>query len=121
MILIHLMFSICLCVSHLTFFIRGIVLLHRSEGPSTIDRVAKRLSQLLLPVTVGSGLLAVAVRGGLLPVHGILGVCPLILIPLVSVARLVGGWRKSLPWLLPAVNLSFLIAALVTGFFGLPS
>jgi hypothetical protein len=77
----------------------------------------RTLSQLLLPIAAFTGLLRFQARESrLLLLHLVLGLAPLAAIILVSIGRLLLRKRTEAPWLLPAVNLALIAAALATGF-----
>jgi hypothetical protein len=88
----HLAAALALLAAHATFLGRGLYLHRVGRGPSALDRAARSLSQLLLPLTALLGIL------------------------LVFVGRLVLRRRTEAPWLLPALNLALIVAALATGF-----
>jgi hypothetical protein len=112
---LHLVAACLLLASHSLFFLRGLAIQRGTLKPRTIDRVARSLSQLLLPVTAATGALLLAFHpAGLLP-HGLIGLAPLAAIPLVFTGRVLLRRRTQLPWLLPALNLGLIVAALLTG------
>ena len=113
----HLVSAVVLLLAHGTFFARGLYLRRAGRGPNGIDRAARTLSQLLLPISAFTGLLIFQARASrLLLLHLLLGLAPLAAIILVFVGRLALRRRTEAPWLLPAVNLALIGAALVTGF-----
>jgi len=115
--ILHLVSAVVLLLAHGTFFARGLYLRRAGRGPAGIDRAARTLSQLLLPVSAFTGLLIFQARASrLLLLHLLLGLAPLAAIILVFVGRLALRRRSEVPWLLPAVNLALIAAALATGF-----
>jgi hypothetical protein len=113
----HLVTALALLAAHGTFLGRGLYLRRAGRGPAALDRVARTLSQLLLPLCALLGLLgfpAPASRPLLL--HLLLGLAPLAAILLVFVGRLALRRRTEAPWLLPALNLALIAAAMASGF-----
>jgi hypothetical protein len=113
----HLVTALALLAAHGTFLGRGLYLRRAGHGPAALDRVARTLSQLLLPLCAFLGLLgfpAPASRPLLL--HLLLGLAPLAAILLVFVGRLILRRRTEAPWLLPALNLGLIAAAMASGF-----
>jgi hypothetical protein len=115
-----------LFAAHIAFLARGLAIESGRIKPGRLDRLARSLSQLLLPVTALSGLIlrlaqsrpaegAAAGSPPLSLVHLLLGLAPLAAIPLFFFARIALKRRRQAPWLLPVVNLILLIAALGTG------
>lgn len=115
--IVHLASAVLLLLAHGAFFFHGLHLRRSGRGPAAIDRAARTLSQLLLPVTALIGLLLFRTRESrpLLLSHLFLGLAPLAAILLVSVGRLLLRKRTEAPWLLPALNLALIAAALATG------
>jgi hypothetical protein len=121
----HLVAALALLLAHGTFLGRGLYLRRAGRGPAALDRVARSLSQLLLPVCAFLGLLASTPRSApafrpqasrLLLLHLLLGLAPLAAILLVFVGRMILRRRNEAPWLLPALNLALIAAALASGF-----
>jgi hypothetical protein len=115
--ILHLASALALVAAHGTFLGRGLYLRRAGRGPAALDRAARILAQLLLPLTALLGLLEWRARGAgeLLP-HLLLGLSPLAAILLVNAGRLVLRRRTAAPWLLPAVNLALIAAAMLSGF-----
>jgi hypothetical protein len=113
---LHPAAAVVLLLAHATFFIRGLYLRRTGGSPEPIDRLARTLAQVLLPLTALTGLARYFLRGGgsFVP-HPLLGLAPLAAVPLVSAARIVLHRRTEAPWLLPALNLALIAAALATG------
>lgn len=112
---LHVAAACLLLVSHALFLLRGLAIQRGGLTPRGIDRAARAVSQLLLPVTAVTGaVLLVAHPEGLWP-HGLIGLAPLAAIPLFFVARLLLRRKSELPWLLPVVNLALIAAAMATG------
>jgi hypothetical protein len=111
----HLAAALALLAAHATFLGRGLYLHRVGRGPSALDRAARSLSQLLLPLTALLGLVGLRGREPR-PLHLLLGLSPLAAILLVFVGRLVLRRRTEAPWLLPALNLALIVVALATGF-----
>jgi hypothetical protein len=86
------------------------------RGPAALDRAARFLSQLGLPLAVAAGFLAGTDQESrnavLYALHVLLGLLPLLAILLFTPFP---AFRRRLPWLLPLVNLVLLAAALLTG------
>jgi hypothetical protein len=112
---LHLGAACLLAASHALFLLRGLAIQRGRLTPRGIDRAARALSQLLLPVTAVTGALLLVDSPEALVPHGLIGLAPLAAIPLVFAARLVLRRRSELPWLLPALNLALIAAALLTG------
>ncbi len=121
----HLVTALALLVAHGTFLGRGLYLRRAGRGPAALDQVARSLSQLLLPLCAFLGLLASTPRSApgfssqasrLLLLHLLLGLAPLAAILLVFAGRLVLRRRSEAPWLLPALNLALIAAAMASGF-----
>lgn len=113
----HLAAALALLLAHGTFLGRGLYLRRTGRGPAALDRVARSLSQLLLPVCAFLGLLGFSAQASrLLPLHLLLGLAPLAAILLVFVGRLALRRRNEAPWLLPALNLALIAAAMASGF-----
>ena len=121
----HLVTALALLAAHGTFLGRGLYLRRGGRGPAALDRVARTLSQLLLPLCAFLGLLAstprsasgFSVQASRLPLlHLLLGLAPLAAILLVFAGRLVLRRRTEAPWLLPALNLALMAAAMASGF-----
>lgn len=125
---LHAALAAALVTAHIAFFFRGLPIESGRIKPGRLDHLARRLSQVLLPVAALSGLIArltVAGSGGrsevgeptLSVLHLLLGLAPLAAIPIVFFGRLALKKRRQAPWLLPAVNLIILTAAVGTGIF----
>jgi hypothetical protein len=115
---LHAAFAASLLTAHGTFFFRGLPIESGRIKPGSLDHLARRLSQLLLPLTALSGLIIRLVLAGssnLSQFHLLLGLAPLATIPVVFFGRLALKKRRQAPWLLPAVNLILIVAAGVTG------
>jgi hypothetical protein len=113
----HLATALALLAAHGTFLGRGLYLRRVGQGPAALDRVARTLSQLLLPLCAFLGLLVFPARASRpLLLHLLLGLAPLAAIILVFAGRLVLRRRTEAPWLLPALNLALIAAALASGF-----
>ncbi len=112
----HLAAALALLAAHATFLGRGLYLRRVGRGPSALDRAARSLSQLLLPLTALLGLVGLRAREPRPLLHLLLGLSPLAAILLVFVGRLALRRRTEAPWLLPALNLALIAAALATGF-----
>jgi len=128
----HLATALALLAAHGTFLARGLYLRCAGRGPAALDRAARTLSQLLLPLCAFLGLLARASTPSSntprsapgfsaqasrpLLLHLLLGLSPLAAILLVFAGRLVLRRRTEAPWLLPAINLALIAAALASGF-----
>jgi hypothetical protein len=115
---IHLVAAVALLASHGTFLGRGLYLRRAGKAPAALDRAARSVSQLLLPLTAFIGLLGfrAALQSRMLLLHLLLGLAPLAAIILVLAGRVVLRRRTEAPWLLPAVNLALIAAAMATGF-----
>jgi hypothetical protein len=113
---LHPAAAVVLLLAHGTFFFRGLYLRRTGKSPESIDRLARALAQVLLPVTVLIGLVRYFQRGGgaFVP-HPLLGLAPLAALPLVGAARFLLRRPTDAPWVLPAVNLVLIAAALATG------
>lgn len=128
---LHAACAAALLIAHIAFFARGLSIESGRIKPARLDRLARRLSQLLLPVAALSGLVARLAAAGaagsaggsqagvpaLSLLHLLLGLAPLAAIPVVFFGRLALKKRRQAPWLLPAVNLILLSAAVGTGIF----
>jgi hypothetical protein len=115
--LLHAGLGIVLVVAHGLFFFRGLAIQARRIAPGGVDRLARSLSQALLPAAAASGLVLALAAGRELPLpHFLLGLSPIAAVPLFFFGRRLAKKRTQLPWLLPAVNLILLAAAAVTGF-----
>ena len=107
-----------LIVSHLTFLLRAIALRRKKLSPRKIDILARNLSQIMLAITVITGLiLYISGKGNhsFFP-HPLSGLLPLLAIPAVNAGRIIAAKRRKIPWLLPFLNLAFILGALATGF-----
>jgi hypothetical protein len=123
---LHAAFAAALVTAHIAFFFRGLPIESGRIKPGRLDHLARRLSQVLLPVAALSGLIVRLVLAGseggpeagapiLSLFHLLLGLAPLAAIPIVFFGRLALKKRRQAPWLLPAVNLILLAAAVGTG------
>jgi hypothetical protein len=113
----HLATALALLAAHSTFLARGLYLRRAGRGPETLDRAARSLSQLLLPLCAFLGLIGFPTRASQsLRLHLLLGLSPLAAILLVSAGRLILRQRTEAPWLLPALNLALIAGALASGF-----
>ena len=120
--LLHVACAVVLFVAHGAFLFRRLAIETGRIKPGKLDHLARSLSQALLPVTALSGLILRLARSGSatdspplsLP-HLLLGLAPLATIPLVFLGRMLLNKRRQAPWLLPAVNIILLIAAIATG------
>jgi hypothetical protein len=114
---LHLVCAAVLLLAHALFFFRGLSIEAGRLRPQKIDRLARSLSQALLPVTAISGAIALlATEEGMPLPHAIFGLAPLAAIPLVFFGRVLLHKRTQAPWLLPAINLILILAAGFTGF-----
>jgi hypothetical protein len=115
--LLHAACAVVLFVAHGAFMFRGLAIESSRITPGKLDRMARSLSQVLLPVTALSGLILMLAGSSPSPslLHLLLGLAPLAAIPLVFFGRVLLKKRRQAPWLLPAVNLILLSAALATG------
>lgn len=125
---LHTACAAVLFAVHCAFLLRGLAIESGRIKPGKLDRLARSLSQLLLPVTALSGLI-LRLRVGATEsgsavgaptvslFHLLLGLAPLAAIPLVFFGRLALNKRRQAPWLLPVVNLILLCAAVATGVF----
>jgi hypothetical protein len=115
--LLHAGLGIVLIVAHGLFFFRGLAIEAHRFAPSGLDRLARSLSQAFLPAAALSGLILSLAADRPLPLtHLILGLSPMIAVPLFFFGRRLAKKRTQMPWLLPAVNLILIAAAAVTGF-----
>jgi hypothetical protein len=113
---LHLAAAGVLFLAHGTFFFRGLYLRRAGVSPGPLDRAARTLAQILLLLAplAGLALYLRSGRGAFLP-HPALGLAPLAAVPLVSAGRILLHQRTGAPWLLPALNLALIAAALATG------
>ena len=125
---LHAACAALLLAAHCAFLLRGLAIESGRIKPGKLDRLARSLSQLLLPVTALSGLIlrltvsagqsgAAAGASTLSLLHLLMGLAPLAAIPLVFFGRLALHRRRQAPWLLPVVNLILLCAAVATGVY----
>jgi hypothetical protein len=112
--ILHIICAAALLAAHSTFFFRGLAIEARRITPGKLDRLARSLSQALLPAAVLSGLV-LRYTGSRTVLHLVLGLTPLITIPLIFFGRLLLRKRTQAPWLLPLVNLILLAAAMLSG------
>ena len=114
--ILHLVTALALLAAHGAFLGRGLYLRRAGRGPAALDRVARTLSQLLLPICAFLGLLGFRSRESRpLLLHLLLGLAPLAAILLVFAGRVVLRRRTEAPWLLPTLNLALIAAALASG------
>jgi hypothetical protein len=125
---LHVGCAAVLITAHGAFLVRGLAIESGRIKPGSLDRLARSLSQVMLPVTALSGLilrLSGRVAGGgpaagapnLSLLHLLLGLAALAAIPVVFAGRMILNRRREAPWLLPVVNLILLSAAIATGVF----
>jgi hypothetical protein len=113
---LHLVFAGVLILAHGTFLFRGLHLRRTGGSPAPIDRLSRTLAQVLLPLTALTGLaLYFLLGGGPFVPHPLVGLAPLAAVLLVGAGRFVLRRRTEAPWLLPALNLALIAAALATG------
>jgi len=123
---LHIACAAVLITTHCAFLFRGLTIESGRIKPGRLDHLARSLSQILLPVTALSGLILRLIAAGcgvgpavdaptLSLLHLLLGLAPLAAIPAVFFGRLALKKRRQAPWLLPAVNLILLAAAVGTG------
>jgi hypothetical protein len=114
--ILHVLFAAVLIPTHAVFLFRGLAIEAGRRKPYKLDRMARSLSQALLPAAALSGLiLTFAGTTASSVLHLLLGLAPLAAIPLVFFARVLLKKRTQTPWLLPVINLILLVAAGVTG------
>lgn len=107
---IHLTSAILLIISHGIFLSRSIFLLKRGKGPTLPDRIFMNLSQVLLPISILTGLLNLPQKT--IPVsHTVLGLSPIIFMFILRKKSI----RRSHPLLLPLINGILLAAAFISG------
>ncbi len=112
---LHLISATFLLISHATFFLRGIYISRKKIKPATIDYLSRLLAQLTLGTTIITGLILWPIEQINFFPHILLGLLPLIAIPIVFFIRIITRKKRALPWLLPLLNLLFIIGALITG------
>ena len=111
---VHLLLAFLLVIFHGIFLFRGLYLRNHDLGPRWIDRMARLISHLGLPLITITGitllgtqkitpLLSLHVMIGLLPFLVILGFTPFL------------GLKRRIPWLLPSINLALFFLAFVLG------
>jgi hypothetical protein len=115
--ILHVVCVAALLAAHGIFFFRGLAIEARRFTPKKIDRLARSLSLALLPAAALSGLISGRTSIGSSLLHLLLGLSPLIAVPLVFFGRVLLKKRRQAPWLLPAINLILLFAAALTGVF----
>ncbi len=117
--ILHLISAILLAAFHGLYFFRALYLLKIKGRPKRIDKTSRFLAQVLIPVTLVLGLLIYtqAVDAGPFLPHGLLGLLPLLAILGMNLGRIFFKRRKRIFWLLPALNMTLILAALLTGFF----
>jgi hypothetical protein len=114
--ILHVLCAAVLIPAHAAFLFRGFAIEAGRRKPYKLDRLARGLSQALLPATALSGLiLTFAGTAATSVLHLLLGLAPLAAIPFVFFARVLLKKRTQAPWLLPVINLILLVAAGVTG------
>jgi hypothetical protein len=123
--LLHAACAAVLFAAHSAFLFRGLAIESGRVRPGRFDHLARGLSQILLPVTVLSGLI-LRLAGGRTGggeadlsspslLHLLLGLAPMAAIPVAFLTRILLKKRRQAPWLLPVVNLMLLAAAVATG------
>jgi hypothetical protein len=115
---LHLAVAALLIAVHSLFLFRGLHLARRAAPPSTIDWLARLAAQIALVGTVITGILRLSGPsrpGAPLLLHAVCGLLPLLAIPLVSLLRLLTALRRTLPWLLPVLNLTLILLAFASG------
>ncbi len=113
--ILHLISATILLISHATFFFRGMYIHRTKSKPQKIDYMSRLLSQLTLATTIITGLILLSPRTIHFAIHILFGFLPLVAIPVVFFFRILLRKKKSLPWLLPLLNLIFITVAFVTG------
>ena len=113
---LHAVIGVLLASAHGVFLIRGLRLRRRGESPGTVDRIARGISHVFLPLAVLTGFVAGS-RGSLSPrpaagYHIVLGVAPAAAIIVFAFLR---PLKKRIPWLLPGLNALLFTAAVMTG------
>jgi len=117
--ILHILCAAILIAAHAIFLFRGLAIEAGRRKPNKLDRLARSLSQALLPAAALSGLiLTFAGTASSSVLHLLLGLAPLATVPLVFLGRVLLKKRTRAPWLLPAINLILLAAAGVTGVSG---
>jgi len=117
--ILHILCAAVLIAAHAIFLFRGLAIEAGRRKPNKLDRLARSLSQALLPAAALSGLiLTFAGTASSSVLHLLLGLAPLATVPLVFLGRVLLKKRTQAPWLLPAINLILLAAAGVTGVSG---
>ena len=106
--LLHAGLAVILILAHGTFLFRGLMLRRHGGRPGRLDRTARTLSHIGLPAVVVSGLAAWGIAGKVGALHAVLGLLPLATI--IAFAPLL-TFKRRIPWLLPALNLLFFVAA----------
>lgn len=113
---IHPGLGVILLIAHSVFLFRALEMRRRGGQPRRLDRAARNISHVGLPLAVITGFIPLtAGRIGvstMSALHIILGLAPLAAIlvftPLLS-------FRRRVPWLLPTVTLALFAAAALTG------
>ena len=108
--IIHLTSAILLIISHGIFFSRAVILLKKKRRPSRPDRFFLNLSQMLLPVTILTGVMNLP-QGNVPPYHMALGISPLIVMFILRKR----SFRRSHPLILPFINGILLAATFISG------
>jgi len=107
MMILHRIAGVLLLICHLSFLLRSWYLLKTGGKPVYADRMLMMLSQILLPVTILTGLPGVRKAGMF---HVILGVMPVAMMFILSRRSV----RRRHPLLLPLINGLFITAAFLT-------
>ena len=115
--ILHLGSASLLLIYHCTFLFRALKIIRKGLKPKKLDRLARNLSQMMLPVSVITGLFFLVHRGYSFSLHPSMGILPLVAIPLVFTGRILLKKIRELPWLLPMINLTLIISAVLTGFY----
>ncbi|MCK5007177.1 MAG: hypothetical protein KAR73_07295 [Spirochaetales bacterium] len=117
--ILHILFAAILIAAQAIFLFRGLAIEAGRRKPDSLDRLARSLSQALLPAVALSGLiLTFTGTASFSLLHLLLGLAPLAAIPFVFFGRVLLKKRTQAPWFLPAINLILLVAAGVTGVSG---
>ena len=112
----HLLCALGLSLSHGLFLLRGFYLLRQNLSPGTVDRWARNISRICLPLTFLSGLLRGFEPGRGLLLHILPALLIIILTPVHFLMRKFLLKTRRWPWLLPLVNFFLIIWAVVSGF-----
>ncbi|MDA3956061.1 hypothetical protein [Oceanispirochaeta sp.] len=109
-IIFHRIAGILLLLTHSLFLIRSWTLIRKNRPPLNFDRWLMGLSQILLPVTIISGLPGLAKSP---VIHTLFGCFPIVMMFILSRRSI----RRKRPLLLPLLNGLFIAAAFLTGVF----